>query len=769
MMRITRPLVLLACGLLAASAAPLFAQSAPAPAGSNWYSGRTSLLLFGRDDVDSSKYQEYRDLSRGVWLPVLTIKASQNGNDFAMFADNVARKDQRYTGYANIGWLGVTFDYNQTPHNMGNAGRTLFSETAPGVWSMSGMFRNTLSRAVDAVPAAARTYPFYSTVLDSTIGAAGFVDISALRQRGDVTLNLGRKLPFDLAVTYMREAKSGARGASGGDILGAVTTAVDVLEPLDEITQDFGARWAYNHKAGNLYATFNHNVYNNRIDSLIIDNPFRATDAAYVSTSVPGGPAQARFSTSPDNEANRGAFGAMYKFKRQTRITADVSFGTWTQNAQFLPFTINTAILTPSGESAASRSLLPKQSLDGKINTTAVNFGFSSRPVDNLSIRLRYRGYDLTNKTTPISWTTGDTSGSPDRSWTVEPATEDLPYGYATANMYDNSTKRFDAQIGYDLRSVTVEAAFRTASLERTSREATSGNDNGYALSAVYNTSDWLAVRLVYDWLHRTAEGTTVYGFQADEAERETTRTGVDVELTPGEKFGVTLAYFRRNDDYPDRPDRFPLASGRPVPGGQPFPGTPSGLLEASYDTYTVGFDFTPNVRVQFNAYYTYEKNKQVNQFSTTTGVNLNNLLNYAGRDKGNTFGVNGVFQIVPDKWTFSVLAQHQKIDGLLDVTAREAGAFYTPGRTTLVAPGTGGAIDINDFDDTEWTTATADLAYTLTSSWTFSLGYVYDKYSHADAFAPTTTLPQSVLFFLNANDGNYTASSAYTRLSYRF
>lgn len=199
--------------------------------------------------------------------------------------------------------------------------------------------------------------------------------------RGDVTVDLGRKLPSDLSVSYMNEHKSGVRGASGGDT-GVVTTAVDVPEPMDEITQDFGVRWAYNHKGGNLYASFNRNMYNDRIDSLVVDNPFRATDAAYVSTSVPGGPSRARFSTSPDNEGNRGAVGALFKFKRQTRITADMAFNRWTQNAQFLPFTINTAIVTPTGASAASAAILPRQSLDGKIHTTSLNFGFASRPFE---------------------------------------------------------------------------------------------------------------------------------------------------------------------------------------------------------------------------------------------------------------------------------------------------------------------------------------------------------------------------------------------------
>ena len=115
-------------------------------------------------------------------------------------------------------------------------------------------------------------------------------------------------------------------------------------------------------------------------------------------------------------------------------------------------------------------------------------------------------------------------------------------------------------------------------------------------------------------------------------------------------------------------------------------------------------------------------------------------------------------------------MLRHQKVDGFMDITAREAGAFYTPGRTTLVAAGTGGAKDIDDFDDTEWTSAVADLAYAFASAWTFSVGYGYDKYTHADAFSDGTTIfPQSVLFFLKADDGGYTANIGYAKLTWRF
>jgi hypothetical protein len=750
MKRTTIITTFLAMGLLVASTFAAAQDAAPTVRG-----GQVSFGLLGAPTVGSSKFQEYREVPKGASIPFASLFSTTSTLDVNLRAQNVWQEDQRYTGWANFSWLGMSFDYNQIPHNMGNDGHTLLSETVPGVWNMSGTLRKQLGDAVDAVATSGRNYPFYIGLLAPTLASANSVDLAGLRKRGDVEFDLGQKLPFDLAFTYMREVKAGTRGASGGDILGAVTTAVDVAEPMNEVVQDFGIRWAYNFKKGNVHANFNRNIYNNRQDSLIIDNPFRATDLAYSSASVPGGPGQVRFSTSPDNEASRGAFGVLLKFARQTRIAADAALGTWTQDAQFLPFTINTAIFTPAGVSATSPSALPQQSLGGKINTTMLNVSFSTRPLDGLGIRLRYRSYDMANKTAGIAWT-GSTAGSPDRVWSAETPTADAPFGgFATANPYGAKTARFDARVSYDIKALTLEGNLRRAQLDRTYREATSGDENGYGLAAVFHAQDWLGFRGSVNRLKRTANGTTTLGFQADEAERETTRTGVDIEVTPSSKVAFTFAYFRRNDDYPNRPGR--------VPGNAD---TTVGLLGAKYDTYTIEFDVTPSERAELNAYYTYEKNTATNRWVTLTSGAINNQLRYDGTDKGNTFGANAVIHVVPEKWTFWVNAQHQKLNGLMDVTSNTTGSFYT-GRATLAPPG---PQDFTDYDDTRLTTFVAQIDRTIARTWTLSLGYTYEKYAFADAFSDGTSIfPQSVLFFLKANDGSYKANVAYTRLAYRF
>jgi hypothetical protein len=785
MKRASTVTALLAMGLLVASS---FASAQDKPAAST-AGGEVTLGLLGRSDVGSSKFTEYREVPKGLSIPYMNLFATNSMVDFNLDASKVRQSDQRYSGWANTAWFGLAFDYNQIPHNMGNDAQVIWSETGQGVWSMSSTLRQGLASAADSTASAGRTYPFYLGLLTPTFNAANHVDISSLRQRGTFDFDLGKKLPFDLSFTYMRELKTGFRGQGGGDIVGSISPVVDVPETLNETVQDYGVRAAYNFKgtalAGNVHGTFNRNLYTNDAATMAVDNPFRPVDVAYTtSTSNPGGGAGTIvFTNPPDNAANMGLFGFLFKFKKQTRVAGDVALASWTQNAAFSPYTSNSTILTGTGLPANQVSSLQEPSLNGKINTTTLNFSFSSRPVEGLGVRMRYRSYDLTNKTT--KWViTGDTSGSPDRSWgAADPATTDEPYGHATANMYDTTNHRFDVGGNYDYKSLTFDAAYRYTSLSRTYREATSGKEDGFVLSAVYHANDLLGLRVFYDYAHRTAEGEplaafqtvdpgreTVYGFQSDEAERTTKRTGFNVELSPGMGLDLTFAYFRRNVDYPNRPNRIPLSSGVPVAGAAPIPDTPSGLLSANYDTFTAEVEYAPNARIELGAYYTYEKDATTNQWSTTTGTALNNKLNYAGTDKTNTFGVNATFQLVPDKWSFYFMARSQKVDGLMDVTALETGSFYTPGRTTLIPAGQGGAADILDWDDTTLTTIVAQLDYNIAKAWKMAFGYAYEKYDFKDAYTSgTTMLPQSVLIFMKPNYGPYNANVVYSKLTYRF
>jgi hypothetical protein len=749
----------LAMGILMANS---FAAAQDAPA--NTSGGQVTVGLLGVGDISSSKVSEYRVIPKGLSIPFMNLFSTSSALDFSLKGYNVRQDDQRYTGWANLSWVDLGFDYNQTPHAMGNNAHVIWNETAQGVWSMSPGLRTYLGNTADAAfPTALRTYDFYAGLLAPTFADANLIDLNSMRKRGDVVIDLSKKLPFSLKATYTREVKTGYRGEGGGDILGAIAPVVDLPEPLNEVTQDFGLRAELpfmGGKGGNLHAAFNRNLYNNRAETLVIDNPFKASDVLYtaaVGSTVPalGGPGSVRFINAPDNEASTGSFGVLLKFARQTRLTGDVAMATWTQNAPFYPYTINSTMLTTAGQRADSLSTLQQSSFNGKINTTTMNFGFSSRPLDGLGVRLRYRSYELKNKTNRFV-IAQDGSSAPDRSWgNASAPTVDAPNGHATANNYDTKSEKFDGQISYDIKALTLEAAFRNTKLTRTYREAPSGKDNGYLVAVLFHANDWLGFRGTYDEMKRTASGypAATVGLMADEAERKTKRTGLDVELTPMDSLSFTFAYFRKNTDYTNRPGR--------VAGNLD---TTSGLLFAKYDTYTAELEFNPNEKVELSGFYTYEKNLQTNRWTTLSSGVVGNSVKYDGSDKTNSFGANAVFHFVPEKWTFTLMANHQKVDGLMAISANANGTFYTT-RATV-----GGPQNITDWDDTELTTVGAQLNYTVAKAWTLGAGYMYEKYTYADAYTSGTTMqPFAVSAFMKPDRGSYKANIVYSNLTFRF
>ncbi len=767
---------LLAMGLLMASS---FAAAQGKPASTS--GGEVTIGVLGRTDVSSSKFQEYREVPKGISLPYLNLFATTAKLDFNLLADNVRQSDQRYTGWFNTGGFDLGFDYNQTPHNMGNAAHSAWNETGTGVWGMSTVLTTALANATDPLASSVRTYDYYNNLLAPVFADTNTYDISSLRQRGTVTLDLSKKLPFDFAFSYMREHKSGYRGQGGGDVLGWVSPLVDLAEPLNEVTQDYGFRAAYNFKAGNtlkaanVHGSFNRNLFNNSAETLLIDNPFRPNNLAYTSSSVPSGSATELFSTAPDNQASTGAFGFMLKFAKQTRFAADFGMASWTQNAPFLQATLNPLILNGSGQSTTLTSSYPATSLNGKISTDTTNLLFSTRPINNLGVRVQYRSYGYKDKSARFV-IAGDTSASPDQRWqTADTPTADEPYGHATANRTDSDSKFFAIQANYDIKAFTIEGAYKNTSSSWVGRTASSGADgkeNTYTLAVLYHASDLFGIRFMNDWATRTVGGVeagstaAVQGVMEDHAERKLTRTGFMIELTPGSKVDVAFTYFRNNADYPNRPAK-----------GTDDPTAFSGLLSAKYDSFTGEVGFHPNAKLELNGYYTYETNDQTNQWiGLTNNTYVNNKLNYAGSDKTNTFGLNFVYTIVPDKWTFTVLARQQKVDGLMDITAKETLApgatsnFYYPGRTTLIPAGQGGAADVTAWDDTTITTFGLQLDYAIAKSWKLAGGYAYEKYDYVDPYTSgTTQFPISVYFAGKADSGPYKANVAYTTLTYRF
>jgi MtrB/PioB family decaheme-associated outer membrane protein len=774
--RATRLVVILAASVAFLSA-PAFAQSDPpsatvaatpssgaaaqakegkdAAASTDFQTGEVSLQLTARPDVGSSKFEEYRDVVRGVSVPAFRLFGSDGGIRFDLRGQNVKQLDERYTGYLKTDLFAVSADYNSIVHRIGNSGRTMLVQQSLGVWRMSPTLQQAFQNVWESTTNANRVFTtFVAPLFTPSIFEGNTVDVKVQRERTDIVLDIAPNQPFSAKMNYRREQRHGSGGLSSNYI------SYDNETPsvTEYLTQDVGFNGALDKPWGSVRAGLHYNWFVDQVPSLVFDNPFRATDALSVTVGTGaaatgvGGPASGRMINPPDNSAYLSSIGTTLKLPYHTRITADVNLGRLSQNAQFFPYTTNTAIVTPV--IAAQTSSLPAQSLNGKIDTTSVVLAVTSRPVEPLHLALRFRRYDLDNQTPRITFP-GYVSW--DRTWT-DGARISVPYGY--------TNNRLDASADYDVgRLVTLEGAYRRTTIDRTFRETEQTAENTASVSAIVHVADMANLRAMYERgsrdysgldLGRSEDASFVVpatGLSAnalardgslrfDQSKRDSDRAGIIFDISPGSMTSFAFTYLHNKDTYND---------------------TVYGLQNSSYDTYTGEVTLSPGDQWNVSAYYTREKNgsAQVNNGTNNFPVidNFTTLL----QDSVDTAGANAVVKLVPNKATLNLSGRYQNLVGTAGFTTQAASSYQ------LARANIGGVQDIPNADNARIVRLDASVDCTLSAKITLTLGTWYEDYKFSDVDSVGLQNLYPGAFFLALNDGSYTATVGYVRLTYRW
>ena len=578
---------------------------------------------------------------------------------------------------------------------------------------------------------------------------------------------------MDVRLTYFRERRVGDRAASGTAF--GFGNVVELPEALHYLTQDLGADAEYQGSWGLVRAGLHFNWFENRIETLAFDNPFRVTDStdpsAYQapgSASV-GGPVFGLMGLPPDNKAVTGSVGASFKLPSRTRVSADVSVARWTQNeSPFIAYTTNTTVL---GEDASGATFpatdvnrLPARQLDGEINVTSLSARLVSRPADKVTVTARFRNYDLANDTAQVRLP-GYVRF--DGVWEEIPRIS-VPYAYRN--------RRFDATVAYDFGQVSLEGGFRHSSFARHFRETEDTSENGFILAADLRAAGWAVLRASYERAQRDFEGLEIelseeasfqiHGTPAnllavdpstvcppgivcnlrfDQAKKDVDRIGANLQLSPGGNVTVALGYLRTEDDYTE---------------------TTFGLVNAKYDSFSADVDFSPSDKLSLYGYYTYEKvaDFQRGRQSGAT-VSTNPLDDWTSdvQDRVNSFGAGANVVLKPEKWFLDLSGRYQEVDGNNDLSAPPGGAASNA-RTAI-----GGVQDIPLYDDTKITTLQAEVRYQFAKSWSAALGGWFEDYEIRDSNTQGLANYVPGSFFLAAQDGDYQAKVGYFRLSYRW
>jgi MtrB/PioB family decaheme-associated outer membrane protein len=776
--------------LFIAAIVTLAAATGPLPAtAEDFQTGEVNLGVNQLNvDTDSSKFLEYRDVPSGVVAPYFRLFGQKGDFRYDFLGSNIRQDDQRYRVKLGNDKIRVEGDYNEIPHRFGNDGHTLLQETSEGVWQLSNTLQGAFQGAITAAPRPSVNYAFLSKLVGPSLDAANHVDLKLERERGNVAVRLTPTKAFDVRVTYFHERRVGDRSASGTSF--GFGNVVELPETVHYVTQDFGAEAQYNGSWGVVRAGLHYNWFNNGIESLSFDNPFRVTDSTDASAyTAPGsgsigGPSHGLMALPPDNKAWVGNVGATFKLHEptRTRLNVDASYGDFTQDqSPFIPYTTNTAITPTSNPAApfvaANPANLPAQHLDGKIKRTSFAATFTSRPADKLSVNARFRLYETTNDTTRLSFP-GYTRF--DGVWEAIPRIS-VPYDY--------KNQRFDATANYDFGEVTLEAGYRHTGFDRSYRETEKTKENAFVAAAILRGGSWALLRASYEKgtrgyegleIERSEDGSQVkpgapanllaipaegggpviektyasFGcggspcnIRFDQAHKKVDKIGANLQLTPGNGNATfAVGYFRTNDDYDQ--SRY-------------------GLLSAKYDTVTVEADWSPGEKTSVYAFYTYEKQVDAQRGRQSgAAVSFTTLDDWTSNvnDKTNSFGAGGKFTLKPEKWYLDLFGRYQEVNGNNDIASPTGGAPELARRPLKV-----GITGIPAYDDTKIWTLNAELRYQFAKAWTFGLGGFYEEYTISDSNSLVNQHYVPGSFFLVANDGDYKAKVGYVRVSYRW
>ncbi len=311
------------------------------------------LVFIDRPPVtDRAKFEEYGETSPGFIIPEVYIEfgtadglnfAEIRGTDLTENDRNVVAELYKPGGYY------LDFEWDETPHLYSTSAQTVHSGPA-----------NDL--VVILPPTPTRT------------------ELSVDRKTGKAEARFTPAPEWDIRFSYSHEKRDGTKPFRGNLGFGDI---IEFPEPVDYTTQIIGASAQYFGKlaegrtwTANL--TYSGSFFENEFESVAWDDPFDVDD-------------RGRHALAPDNYAHAITLSGGIDLSKNTRFTGTVSYNMMRQDEDFIPMTINTALLPGPA--------LPAMSLNGEIDTLTVDSKLTTKLHSDVQATARYRYYSSDNDT----------------------------------------------------------------------------------------------------------------------------------------------------------------------------------------------------------------------------------------------------------------------------------------------------------------------------------------------------------------------------------
>ncbi|MBA2493568.1 MAG: MtrB/PioB family outer membrane beta-barrel protein [Acidobacteria bacterium] len=463
------------------------------------------------------KFQETRDFPKGP--TIRAIHLNFNSPDTPYILDfkglELGERDRRVTAEAeSVGKFKTRFLWDQIPHYF-SSGLTFHTSAEPGVLTVDPALRARLQAVPNSSAAGSLVGPALPAAVSQELQNTRSVQ---LRIRSDQLLFTQSYHPNENWEFYFRAQnirRNGTRpkptgtfanetNGPAGDLVWEAL-GVELAEPVSYRTTNLSFGIHYSQPKWRVGVQYNLSMFRNSISSLTWENPFRATDALATAPSFNVGRnrfVRAQLALPPDNDFQSISFFGSADLPHNTQLRGAISWGRGTQNEQFLPYTLNSAMVAANllpGQPALFNLAPPQPSLNGVINTLNQDYTLASRPWKSMRFMLQYRFNDRDNKTPVIVFPGLSAFGDSGVRTSVDfynTPIENFPFSYTT----QNATASWEWSLR---KNINLELEYDLEIWNRTYREAPRTNEHSIQGRVDYKLSPGVALKLDYLYAHR--------------------------------------------------------------------------------------------------------------------------------------------------------------------------------------------------------------------------------------------------------------------------
>lgn len=772
-------------------------------------SGSVSVTARSMDGEDESwKFQEYMDIRNTSGDVSLD---NEKGDFYLEFrVKDIGESDSNTkVRLGRYGKYRIEFINDNIIHRFANDAKLIYSGKGTDTLTADDTMQSTLA-GLSATTTSTNTVPPQAAALASYMNSASVTDLELTRKSTKVNVDVTAFSPLKFRVEAGEESRNGTRPF--GMTFNGFSNVVEIPEPISYNTDQLKVMVEYIRKQAYLSGTYYLSTFKNNIDTITVDNLIKTEGG---DTNAAGGGSHGRTDLYPDNRYQNTSLTGSVNLPLKSRLAATASWGKMKQNDDFIPYTANTATTNAelatycTSQLASDPACLPKNSLDGEVDTTLYNAFFTSRPLSFMSLKARYRQYKYDNKTEEIvfpgyvqydgAWRASiqlyGTTGGTDAT-----QIENLP------TSYKKTTKALD--LGFDVATATtLTLGYTSDKMERTHREVGDQDETTYKTSIDTSAIDWLSLRASYEKTKREGDYNYMAPFEGelttvsdsglirtaqlpwlrkyDEADRDRNRAQLIATVSPADDLTLTGTYIQGKDDFGD---------------------SPFGLAEDNHQIYSLDADYTVSKTFNLYGFYSHEKfdskqkgrqwnpcNPATDTATTTsctgtsegadpyyTQMTEDSYSNWSteNEDSVNTYGIGLKVAVIPSKLDLDLAYSYSKSDGKVKLASA---AETNTGTATNEDLNNFTPVDFTEADDTKRQTLDAKAKYSFTENLSFAVGYMWEKFDisdfNLDGFSnvPINTVASTGIWatqsiaLMGTLPKDYEASIIYTKLAYKF